>query len=130
MPRFVVQKHFRSRDDWPLDLMLECGEALLTFSCGAPPDDTRQLPFLVRQIADHRAEYLAYQGEISGGRGWCEIHDRGTFEWVDPAEAPVRADCDLRDRLAVRLAGRRARGVYRLTRETVSGPDYWRLGCV
>ncbi|MBE3070035.1 MAG: hypothetical protein IMZ66_07345 [Planctomycetes bacterium] len=130
MPRFVVQKHFRSRDEWHFDFLLECGEALLTFSCGAPPDDTRNLPFLVRQIADHRAEYLAYQGEISGGRGWCEIHDRGTFEWVEPPEAPARADCDLRDRLAVRLAGRRARGIYRLTRETASGPDYWRLGCV
>ena len=128
MPRFVVQQHFRAEDDSHFDFMLEAGEALVTFSGGAPPDATKHLPCLVRQLGNHRLEYLAYQGEISGGRGWCEIHDRGTFEWVEPPALADAADCALLDRLVVHLAGRKARGTYRLTRETASGADYWRLG--
>jgi len=127
MPRFVVQQHFRSSDDYHFDLMLEAADALVTFSCGAPLDDVKQLPCLVRQIHDHGVEYLCYQGEISGGRGWCEIHDRGTFEWVEPSGLANAADAALLDRLVVRLDGRKARGTYRLTREAASGTDYWRM---
>ncbi len=127
MPRFVVQQHFRSNEDYHFDLMLEAADALIAFSCGAAPDDVKQLPCLVRQIQDHRVEYLSYQGEISGGRGWCEIHDRGTFEWVEPETVADAADASLLDRLVVRLDGRKARGTYRLTRETTSGADYWRM---
>jgi len=127
MPRFVVQKHFQNREEWHFDFMLECGGALITFSCGAPPDDANALPCLVRQLGSHRIEYLSYQGEISGGRGWCEIHDRGTFEWLEPKAPPDPAHCDLLDRLAVRLSGQKARGIYRLVRETTSGTDYWRM---
>ena len=127
MPRFVVQQHFRSSDDYHFDVMLEAGEALITFSCGAAPDDIQQLPCLVRQIQDHRVEYLSYQGEISGGLGWCEIHDRGTFEWVEPETVAAAADVSLLNRLVVRLEGQKARGTYRLTRETASGADYWRM---
>ena len=127
MPRFVVQQHFRSSDDYHFDLMLEAGKALIAFSCGAAPDDVRQLPCLVRQIQDHRVEYLSYQGEISGGRGWCEIHDRGTFAWLEPETVAQAADASLLNRLVVRLDGGKTRGTYRLTRETTSGADYWRL---
>jgi hypothetical protein len=127
MPRFVVQKHFRAADDYHFDLMLECGDALVTFQCGAPPELKRELPCLVHQLPDHRTVYLAYQGPISGGRGWCEIHDRGTFEWVEPAGDHAASPCDLADRIAVRLAGQRARGLYRFARETASGTDVWRM---
>ena len=127
MPHFVVQQHFRNSDDYHFDLMLEAGKALITFSCGAAPDDVKNLPCLVRQIQDHRVEYLSYQGEISGGRGWCEIHDRGTFEWVEPETVADAADASLLDRLVIRLDGRKACGTYRLARETTSGADYWRM---
>jgi len=127
VPRFVVQQHFRRSDDYHFDFMLEAADALVTFSCGAAPDNTRQLPCLVRQIQDHRAEYLSYQGEISGGRGWCEIHDRGTFEWVEPETVADAANVSLLDCLVVRLDGQKARGTYRLMRETASGADYWRM---
>ena len=127
MPRFVVQQHFRDKEDWHYDLMLECGQSLLAFSCGTPPDNTIGLPCLVRQLPDHRPAYLEYEGEISGGRGWCEIYDRGTFEWIDPPCPADAAACSILDALAVRLAGQKARGVYRLTREPSSGTDYWRL---
>ena len=72
-------------------------------------------------------------GQVSGDRGWCKIHDRGAFEWVKPAAAscPVarvgETACDLLDEIVVRLAGEKATGVYRLVREAASGLDYWRL---
>ena len=128
MPRFVVQKHFLDAGDWHFDLMLECGQVLLAWQSGAPPDAAGELPCLVRQLPDHRAEYLSYQGPISRGRGWCEIHDRGSFEWVEPQGGLAEpADCDLQDRLIVRLDGGRARGTFRLMREPMTGTDYWRL---
>ena len=90
MPRYVVQQHFRQADDWHYDLMLERGEALVTFSSGVPPDRTEELPCLVRHLGDHRLAYLEQEGEISRGRGWCRIHDRGTFDWISPpAERPI-----------------------------------------
>ncbi|MCX5649715.1 MAG: hypothetical protein NTX40_11610 [Planctomycetota bacterium] len=67
MPRYVVQQHFRSEDDWHFDLMFEAGQALVTFSSHAPPDACAQLPCLVRHLGDHRLAYLEYEGEISGG---------------------------------------------------------------
>jgi hypothetical protein len=133
MPRFVVQQHFRTEDDWHYDLMLECQEALVTFSCGLPPDDDAALPCLVRQLPNHRLAYLEYEGEISHGRGWCRIHDRGTFEWIDPPASAcptakvAETACDVLDVIVVRLEGEKARGVYRLAREAKSGADYWRL---
>ena len=127
MPRFVVQQHFRTNQDYHFDFMLEAGEALITFSCGAPPDDAKQLPCLVRQLPDHRKEYLSQEGEISGGRGWCEIHDRGTFDWIEPSGLADADQCRLLDRMVVRLDGQKARGTYRLVRETTSGADNWRL---
>jgi len=128
MPRFAVQKHFRDRDDFHYDLMIECGEVLLTWQSGAPPDAEKELPCLVRQLPDHRAEYLDYQGPVGSDRGWCEIHDRGTFQWVEPPDGLAEpADCDLQDILLVRLDGGRVRGTFRLKREPMTGTDYWRL---
>jgi len=128
VPRFVVQKHVRSPDDWHFDLMLECGEVLLVWQSGVPPDAEADLPCLVRGLPHHRPAYLDYEGPIRGGRGRCTIHDRGTFEWLDPAAGLADPDdCDLQSLLRVRLAGERARGVYRLKREPMTGMDYWRL---
>lgn len=131
MPRFVVQQHFRDAEDWHYDFMLECGDTLVTFTSGVAPDDTAALPCLVRQIQNHRLAYLEHEGDVGGGRGWCTIHDRGTYEWIEPAAlADPKATpdlCHLVDAVAVRLAGEKSQGLYRLTRETKSGADYWRL---
>jgi hypothetical protein len=124
MPRYVVQQHFRDAEDWHYDLMLERGEALVTFSSGVPPDRNEELPCLVRHLGDHRLAYLEQEGEISRGRGWCRIHDRGTFEWLLP---PGGEGIGQTDEIAVRLAGEKARGTYRLVRESRTGADYWRL---
>lgn len=136
MWRFVVQQHFRDAEDWHFDLMLECGDGLLTFSCPAAPDDPARLPALVRQLLPHRLAYLEYEGDISGDRGWCRIHDRGTFTWIDPGAPPLldgRGEgrpVEVFDALTVRLEGGKVRGLFRLTREARSGADYWRLRLV
>lgn len=133
MLRFVVQQHFRNADDSHYDVMLECADALVTFSSGVPPDDAAHLPCLVRQLPSHRLAYLEYEGEISGGRGWCQIHDQGAMEWIEPTEAACpdgkvgETACDLLDAVAFRLEGRKIKGTFRLTRETASGSDHWRL---
>jgi len=133
MPKFVVQQHFRDEEDWHFDLMFEGSRGLVTFSSPVPPDDAAALPSTVRHLGDHRLAYLEHEGEISGGRGWCKIHDRGTFEWIDPPgnQCPLarvgETACDLLDHIVVRLSGEKARGVYRLKRETATGADYWRL---
>jgi len=133
MLRFVVQQHFRNAEDWHYDLMLECGDALVTFSSGAAPDDGASLPTLVRQLPSHRLAYLEYEGEISGGRGWCKMYDGGPMEWLEPncpAETPVlpgHTACDHLDEIAVRLDGQKVKGVYRFVRETRSGTDHWRM---
>ncbi|MCX5669953.1 MAG: hypothetical protein NTU94_01335 [Planctomycetota bacterium] len=133
MLRFVVQQHFLNAEDWHYDLMLEGGEALVTFSSHTPPDDTAALPALVRQLPSHRLAYLEYEGEMSGGRGWCDIYDGGTMEWIAPncpVECPAQLGhtaCDYVDEVAVRLDGRKVKGVYRFVRESKSGADYWRM---
>ena len=133
MARFVVQQHFRAEDDWHFDLMLECQEALVTFSSGVPLDETLALPCLVRQLPNHRMAYLEHEGKVSGDRGWCKIHDHGTFEWVNPppTSCPVarvgETACDLLDEITVRLDGEKTKGVYRLVRDAAAGLDYWRL---
>ena len=124
MPRFVVQQHFRSEDDWHFDLMLEGARGLVTFSSPVPPDDTASLPSTVHHLGDHRLAYLEYEGEISGGRGWCRIHDRGTLEWLEPADPSLLPSAD---EIRIRLAGEKADGTFRLVREPASGTDYWRL---
>jgi hypothetical protein len=124
MPRYVVQQHFREKDHFHFDLMLEREGVLVTFASGAPPDMEAELPCLVHHLGDHRLAYLEYEGEISGGRGWCAVHDRGTFEWIEPEGGRL---LELADEIRIRLEGEKARGTYRLVREPASGTDYWRL---
>jgi hypothetical protein len=124
MPKFVVQQHFRDEEDWHFDLMFEGSRGLVTFSSPVPPDDAAALPSTVRHLGDHRLAYLEHEGEISGGRGWCKIHDRGTFEWLEPKDPAL---IETSDEIRVRLAGEKAKGEYRLVREPGSGADYWRL---
>ena len=124
MPRFVVQQHFRSEEDWHFDLMLEGSRGLVTFACPVPPDDTAGLPSTVRHLGDHRLAYLEHEGQISDGRGRCQIHDQGTFEWLEPRDPALIAASD---EIRVRLVGKKASGTFRLRREPGSGTDYWRL---
>ena len=132
MPRYVVQKHFRSKRDFHFDLMLEAEGRLVTFSASAPPDRTKALPCLVQQLADHPVRFLEFEGDLPQAGGWCRIHDQGTFEWIEPPEGASppdegRASLETADEVRIRLTGKKAKGVYQLTREPASGTDYWRF---
>ena len=81
MVRYVVLEHRRDGVHWDFMLEVEPGGALRTWAVDAPPAPGLTLP--ARALADHRAAYLDYEGEVSGGRGRVRRVDRGAYEPVD-----------------------------------------------
>ncbi len=78
---FVIQEHVRGVDiHW--DLMLRCGEKLLTWQIPTAPQNWGAEPLECKKIFDHRLEYLIYEGPISKDRGFVSIVARG--QYVDP----------------------------------------------
>lgn len=106
MPRFVVLLHEvppgNSRGDH-YDLMLEHGGALWTWACERLP--TAGESVTAQRLADHRMDYLNYEGPVSGDRGVVTRVDSGSYERVRTEAAPLQ----------VRLAGAKLRGVLTLT---------------
>ena len=81
MPRFVILRHQMppqsSRPDhW--DLMLEDGSHLLTWALPAVPLVGEQ--FWALPLAEHRIEYLDYEGPLTGDRGSVTRHDWGSYK--------------------------------------------------
>ncbi len=80
MPRFVILRHELPPEQarpshW--DLMFEQGGTLRTWTIEselAPHCDVA-----AQALADHRLEYLKYQGPVSGGRGTVTQWDRGEY---------------------------------------------------
>jgi hypothetical protein len=108
MSRFVVLLH-ETPAGYPrgthFDLMLEDGGRLRTWAVERLP--TVGHPVAAEQLADHRLEYLAFAGELTGGRGSVRRVEAGTYDVV--ADGPCL--------LVVRLAGERMCGVLTLARE-------------
>jgi len=79
--RFVVLFHDGTGDPH-FDLMLETspGSRLATWRSPAWPITG---PTTLEQLADHRREYLEYEGPISGGRGSVRRIESGTFSISD-----------------------------------------------
>mgnify|MGYP001068462537 CR=1 FL=1 len=78
--RFVVLEHRWDGVHW--DFMLEVGGGLATWAIGAPIHFDRDLP--ARKLADHRIDYLTYEGPVSRDRGTVRLLGSGTFhalEW-------------------------------------------------
>lgn len=57
--------------------MLDAGDALRTWALPQRPDAAGVQP--AEQLADHRREYLDYEGPVSGNRGTVRRWDTGTF---------------------------------------------------
>lgn len=75
MPRYVILTHDHPFLHW--DLMLEVEGGLRTWRLSAPPApgiDIRAEP-----LGLHRAEYLDYEGPVSGGRGHVQRWDAGQY---------------------------------------------------
>lgn len=103
MPRFVVLQH-DSPDGLHWDFMLETGSMLATWALPLPPNVNHECP--AQSLADHRTEYLEYEGPVSDGRGTVVRWDAGTYEPVERTDG-----C-----LVVRLCGEKLIGRVELTR--------------
>jgi hypothetical protein len=103
MARFVILEHDFPQRHW--DLMLEASGVLRTWRLARCPRAGSEVP--AQPSVDHRAEYLDYEGPVSGGRGTVVRWDHGEFTWQE--QSP--------DRLEIRLEGRRQRGTAVLSRD-------------
>lgn len=109
MPRFVILEHRPGRGSraglhW--DLMLERGETLRTWALETPPAPGGAIS--ATALADHRREYLSYEGPLSGERGAVARWDAGDYELV--AESPSEVRLVLKGtKFAGQIVGRRAR---------------------
>ena len=98
MPRFVVLRHefpagHARATHW--DLMFQWGSSLRTWALDAEPLSQAQIT--ARALADHRIEYLDYEGPVSDDRGMVARWDQGEYELNASQEHEFRA----------RLRGRR-----------------------
>jgi len=102
MPAFVILQHEMPSDHerashW--DFMLRVDDHLRTWALAEEPAVGTTTNAL--QLADHRLEYLEYEGPISGNRGSVTQWDRGSYTLI--AEDLQHCDVELRGK---RLVGR------------------------
>ena len=120
MPRFILLEHTGAPDDPAgrhFDLLLEGGEACRTWRLAEIPSPAGPAVAAVA-IAPHRLAWLDHvAGEVSGGRGFAQRIDGGTFE---PAlEGSPEGSSP--ERIHVRLVGERSTRSLLLVR----GADGW-----
>jgi len=102
MPAFVILQHEMPSDHerashW--DFMLQVDDHLRTWALDEQPADGTTLN--ATQLADHRLEYLEYEGPISADRGRVTQWDRGSYLLI--AKDQRSCEVELRGR---RLVGR------------------------
>ncbi len=106
--RYVLLRHECPDGGKPnhWDLMLESDGALLTWELRQLPDswlraldlepNGNRLGSVVGvpaiRLADHRLEYLNYEGEISDNRGTVQRIDRGDLNWMDCTASQYAVD--------------------------------------
>ena len=82
--KYVIQNHIA--EDEHFDLMIETKDidALLTWKIGKKDLDTLINGSIIKaeKLADHRKEYLTYEGTVSKGRGIVKIFDSGECRTV------------------------------------------------
>jgi hypothetical protein len=113
MPRFVILLHkLPPGADRPThwDLMLESEGALRTWALANEPRPNQDIA--AEQLADHRLDYLTYEGEVSGDRGRVIRWDEGEYDAVAESDGWLQ----------VLLSGSRLRGIARLVE---GDPGYW-----
>ncbi len=87
--RFVIHLHIT--DPLHYDLMLERSGSLATYRIDAGDINgfLAGLPVRAERIADHRMEYLGYEGPVGRGRGEVRIFDSGEYRDSDFSEMGV-----------------------------------------
>lgn len=99
MPRFVLLHHdFPPRLGKPShwDLMLEDDGVLITWALAEQPaaGGAGGSTIAATRLADHRLDYLDYEGPVSGDRGSVRRLDAGSFSWLERRPARVRIELD------------------------------------
>ena len=94
--QFVILEHDHPVLHW--DFMLEREGALKTWRLSDEPASGRKVR--AEPIADHRIEYLDYEGPVSGNRGSVKRWDKATY----------RLEASTGGTLTVRLEGSRLIG--------------------
>lgn len=110
--RFVVQEHTMP-DGVHWDLMLEKGDALITFRLEQPPQVAQDRLVRAAKIFDHPLRFLTYEGPVQKGTGKVRIVDRGTCEQTEGE-----------DSITMELQGDVLRGSFTLT---LIGGTTWQL---
>jgi hypothetical protein len=104
--RFVILEH-TGHGPLHYDLMLAVGETLATWQLTQPPTMLaagKDIP--AKQLADHRIDYLDYEGDIGEDRGRVQRVEEGVFELLDQTD----------ERWTIRLAGNTLQGEFLLCR--------------
>lgn len=87
----VLLLHRVREGEWHYDWMIERGGpgGLITFRVRERIDRDGVREFEAERIGDHRAEYLTFEGQVSGGRGTVERVARGEFEVVREGKGEI-----------------------------------------
>ncbi len=93
LPRYVILQHSPTPGkklprDAPehFDWMFELGETLATWATDELSVLDRDVTMPATKLANHRKEYLDYQGELSGGRGVVARIESGQFELLEQSD--------------------------------------------
>jgi hypothetical protein len=90
VPRFVILEHTGTPDYKPgvhWDFMLEVGDRLRTWeleNLPAPGATIAAIP-----LADHRLDYLDYEGPLSHNRGTVRQWDRGDYRIIAESQTEL-----------------------------------------
>jgi hypothetical protein len=84
VPRFVILRHDSPRGAH-FDFMLEANGVLKTWALPRPPELGMEIE--CEALADHRIEYLDYEGPVSGQRGVVTRWDHGTYTLLRQSDA-------------------------------------------
>ncbi|TWU58048.1 hypothetical protein [Rubripirellula reticaptiva] len=102
--RFVVLHHhigpgFQRVSDDHFDWMFERGGSLRTWATPVIDDVNDAFTLNCEPLADHRIEYLNYEGPVSGHRGNVTRVVAGTFKVIDewPSRFLVQVNVELGD---------------------------------
>ena len=122
MPRFVLLRHECPNDNprpshW--DLMLEHNGVLWTWALDELLGDVR-LSTTALRLANHRIDYLDYEGPLSAGRGSVTRVDRGNY--TTDSRDLIRGGQP--GSLQLTLDGAKLQGTLQLTENNAL---YWRL---
>lgn len=116
-PVYMVHHHLSKRPHF--DLRLEFDGVLKSWAVPKGLPEEPGVRRLAVEVEDHALSYAPFEGDIPEGEygaGKVEVWDRGTFEMVERA----------RDKLVVRVRGRRLQGTYHLVRARLNDdPRNW-----